>query len=96
MYWEWKAGRLRLRPIHPDDPQVTLVDSEHSTAATIRRMDIAQSSRILGVHLPLLEVIQIRSGFVRQKLITMHLNFIHRSLQQLISGFFTVPFTHLP
>jgi hypothetical protein len=51
MYWEWKAGQPRLCPIHPDDPPVILVDSKQSTASTIRRMDIAQSSRILGVHL---------------------------------------------
>ncbi len=51
MYWEWKAGRPRLCPIHPDNPPVILADSELSTASTIRRMDIAQSSRILGVHL---------------------------------------------
>jgi hypothetical protein len=49
--WEWKNGRPILRKIQSEDSTVALTQGDDSTPITIRQHTLAQSSRMLGVHL---------------------------------------------
>ncbi|KAI2505051.1 hypothetical protein MHU86_9407 [Fragilaria crotonensis] len=52
MYWDWRNGRPQMRPSSPSDPPINLYQgsSSHHQRATIRRQEIDESARILGVH----------------------------------------------
>ncbi|KAI2511189.1 hypothetical protein MHU86_3154 [Fragilaria crotonensis] len=50
MIWDWKNGRPHLRDISSSDPEVHLTQGSSATPVTIKRQDLTQSTRILGVH----------------------------------------------
>ncbi|KAI2493732.1 hypothetical protein MHU86_20802 [Fragilaria crotonensis] len=52
MYWDWRQGRPGLREIKADDPTVQLYQGsgQPRSVSTIRRQQLHESSRILGVH----------------------------------------------
>jgi hypothetical protein len=50
MYWDWKQGRPILRKIQDDDPTVNLRRNNSDITTPIKRLEVATSSRILGVY----------------------------------------------
>jgi hypothetical protein len=51
MRWEWEKGRPILRPILPNDPPLTLKQGNSEGLSTIRRTNLEDSQRMLGVFL---------------------------------------------
>ncbi|KAI2501344.1 hypothetical protein MHU86_13142 [Fragilaria crotonensis] len=50
MVWDWRKGRPQLREILPTDKEVQLTQGSGSIPVTIKRQELNQSTRILGVH----------------------------------------------
>lgn len=51
MFWDWQHGRPVLREIKADDPKIQLYQgSNKCKLVAIRRQNLHESSRILGVH----------------------------------------------
>ena len=51
LYWDWKKGRPKLRPITNQDPPLKLTTQGHSQKTPITHLEPSRASRILGVHL---------------------------------------------
>ena len=51
MYWDWKNGRPELRNADEDDPRVAIRQGTNAVPTPIKRQQLDQASRILGVFL---------------------------------------------
>ena len=51
LFWEWIDGRPTLRPRRDTDPTIQLTTGQSTTNQTIKRRDVDQANRILGVYL---------------------------------------------
>ncbi|KAI2506763.1 hypothetical protein MHU86_7658 [Fragilaria crotonensis] len=67
MVWDWRKGRPQLREILPTDKEVQLTQGSGSIPVTIKRQELNQSTRILGVHQTRWETSRIILEFSRQK-----------------------------